>query len=156
MILSPGAFTRRRNPSRPGGRAGFSLLESLLAVTVLGIVVIAVISAISTSHKLAHEGRKAMLGSMAVDDLLLELITLSYSDLKLKNGASESAGEMNTLDGTPYPGTFWAVGRTVSVTETTISDAGIQIKGLSVVVMALDDMNVTLAQAETFVPEPTE
>lgn len=156
MILFPGALPRRRNPSRPGGRVGFSLLESLLAVTVLGIVVIAVISAVSTSHKLAHEGRKAMLGSMAVDDLLLELITLSYDDLKLKNGASESAGEMNTLDGTPYPDTFWAVGRTVSVTESTISDAGVQIKGLSVVVTALDDLNVTLAQAETFVPEPTE
>ncbi len=156
MIHCPGAVPRRRNPSRPGGRAGFSLLESLLAVTVLGIVVIAVISAISTSTKLAEEGRKAMLGSMAVDDFLLELITLPYDDLKLKNNTNQLVGEMTTLDGALYPDTYWAVGRTVSITESTISDGPINIRGLTVVVTAVDDLNVTLAQAETFVPEPTE
>lgn len=151
MRTTRGDRCRRR---RGRGR-GFSLLESLLAVCVLGVVVGAVISAVATSHKLAFEGQKRLLAAMAVDDLMIELVTLSYPDLKAKDGAEEKPGQMKTLDQAGYPASFWSIGRTITVKEEVLKDQalGTEIKGLRVTVSA-GDGSATLAEAETFVPEP--
>lgn len=140
---------------RSAARRAFTLLESLFAATVLGVVVIAVISAISSAQRISFEGQKRLLAAMAADDLMIELATLPYNTLKTKNGLTQDPGEMQSLDGEAYPDSFWSVGRTVSVTETVVTqrDLDVNIKGLQVVVTALDD-SADLVRLEMFVPEP--
>lgn len=141
--------------NRPRGSRGFTLLESLFAATVLGIVVIAVISAISTAQRISFEGQKRLLAAMAADDLMIELATLPYSTLKTKNGLTQAPGAMTTLDGEGYPESFWTIGRSVSVSEKVVTqnDLNVNIKGLEVVVTAVDD-SADLVRLEMFVPEP--
>lgn len=142
----------RRRVDRAGA---FTLLESLVATALIGVIVIAVISSVSTAQKLAFEGQKLILASMAADDLMLELVTLPYDELKLKNNLTQSPGSMASLDGQVYPGTFWAIGRTVSVQDETITEPalGVMIKGVRVTVTASDEFR-SLATLETFVAEP--
>ena len=139
----------------PALRAGFTLLESLVAVTLLGTIMLAVVAALSASQKVAFEGQKRILAAIACDDLMSELATLSYDDLKLKDGAVEPVGEMQTLDGVEYPTSFWSIGRTTSVEPTTLNDAesGATVSGVLVTVAGLDE-KITLIQIQLFVPDP--
>ena len=148
-LRSPSGFRRQCR--------GFTLLESLFAATVLGVVVIAVISAISTAQKISFEGQKRLLAAMAADDLMIKLATLPYDTLKTKNGLEQGVGAMETLDGEPYPDSFWSVGRQVSVSEKLISqdDLQVKIKGLEVIVTAVDH-SADLVRLEMFVPEPAQ
>lgn len=134
---------------------GFSLLESLLAVTVLGVVVIAVTSAVTTANALSFEGQKRILAAIAVDDFAIEATTLPYDTLKTLNGTEQKIGQMTTLDGVAYPPLFWSIGREVSVTEQTIQDQGlgVSVKGLVIVIRAVDDHGV-IFEAQTFIAEP--
>jgi len=136
-------------------KRGFTLIEALVASTLLGMIVLAVISAVSASQRLSFEGQKQLLGVMAADDFLAELVTLPYDDLKLKHGLVQPTGELKTLDGHPYPHVNWPISRRVVVQEQTITEPAlqIQIKGLRVAVTASDEMR-DLAMLETFVPEP--
>ena len=149
-------ISRVRSFARRGGdgRRGFTLLESMFAATVLGIIVLAVFAAVTSSQRISFEGQKRLLAAMAADDLMIELSTLPYHELRLRDGLSQAPGAMQTLDGAPYTDAFWAVGRRAAVTETTI-DAGmdVRVRGLRVVVTVEDD-SAELATVEMFVPEP--
>lgn len=138
-----------------GGRGGFTLLESLVATTLIGVIVIAVISAVMTAQKLSFEGQKLILASMAADDLMLELVTLPYNELQGKDGLIQAPGSIMALDGGVYPSTYWAIGRAVTVKNKTITDPilGVMISGLEVIVVAQDEFR-PLATLQTFVPEP--
>lgn len=159
--MEPKAVTTRYPVADPreGGsarrRRGFTLLESLVATALIGVIVIAVISSVSTAQTLAFEGQKMILASMAADDLMLELVTLPYNDLKLKNNLSQAPGAMTSLDGQVYPSTFWAIGRSVQVVQEDITEPslGVMVRGLRVTVRASDEFRI-LATLETFVPEP--
>lgn len=140
---------------RSGVRAGFTLLESMVAVVLLGTIMLAVVAALSASQKVAFEGQKRILAAIACDDLMSELATLSYDDLKLKDGTVEPVGEMQTLDGSPYPSSFWTIGRTTTVEPMTMtdSDSGASVEGVLVTVAGMDDA-ITLIQVQLFVPDP--
>ncbi len=146
------------DPTGRGGRAtrrAFSLIEALVASTLLGMIVLAVISAVTSAQSLSFEGQKQILAAMAADDYMTELMTLDYEDRALLNGSEQPVGEMETLDAAPYPDTVWALGRRVGVTEVTIVEPGlgIEVTGQRVVVEAFDEFRA-LATLETFVPEP--
>ncbi|MCB9838500.1 MAG: type II secretion system protein [Phycisphaeraceae bacterium] len=137
-------------------RGGFTLLESLIALVILTATVLAVGSAISASNQQSIEGQKQILAAMAADDLLAELCALPYAELDTHNGLDQAIGEMTTLDGlTPYPDTYWLVGRTVSVVETDMDTGGlgVKVRGMLVTVSAYDE-NRTLSTIQAFVPEP--
>lgn len=137
--------------------AGFTLIESLVATTLLGVIVIAVIAAVASAQRLSFEGQKQILAALAANDLLTELATLPFSDLAAKDGMTQAIGALETLDGETYPEVFWPLGRTVSVQEELVTepDLGIQIRGLRITVSASDDAR-TLATIEAFIPEPIE
>jgi hypothetical protein len=140
------------------GRAAapaFTLLEALIAMGVLGVVVLAVVSSVNTAHALSYEGQQRILAAMAADDLMLELMTLPYNELSERDGMTQPPGEMVTLDGQSYPKTFGAIGRSVSVTETELTEPGLHatLRGLRVVVTVFAETGV-LAELETFVREP--
>lgn len=138
-------------------RRGFSLMEALMAATVLGVTVLAVISAVSAAQSVSWDGQKRILASIAADDLMIELITLPYEDVKSEDGRLEAVGEMESLDGAPYPDSFWAIGRSVTVEETVINEPGmdVAIKGLEVTITSFDE-GADLATVEMFIPEPAE
>lgn len=134
---------------------GFSLLEALMAATVLGVTVLAVISAAVSAQNISFDGQKRILGAIAADDYMVELMTLDYEALQLRHGTVQAPGAMMTVDGVAYPDSFWAIGRTVDVTEETVGEPelGVVVRGLRVVVRCVDD-SAELSRLEMFVPEP--
>lgn len=147
--------TRRRRCRRGIAAPAFTLLEALVASVILGASVLAVISAMSATQNLAFEGQKRVLGAMAIDDLMIELATLPYAQLAAHPPITQGVGQMETLDGSSYPPSYWAIGRTMTVTQTTVTDpkSGAVIRGARVVITALDETS-TLCSVEGFFAEP--
>ncbi len=145
----------QRPTSRLSRRRGFTLLEALVASVILGASVIAVVSAMSTAQKLAFEGQKRVLGAMAANDLLIELSTLEYSVLRTHTPITQAVGSMQSVDGTKYPESFWAVGRGAIFEETKFTDSksGAVIRGVKVVVTCSDE-DKSLCMIEAFFAEP--
>jgi len=141
-------------PTR-SGRRGFTLIENLIAAALLGVMVLAVGLAVSSTQKASEDGQEMILGSMAADDLLSELRAEPYATLPTYNGMNQPVGSIQTLSGDAYPDTYWAIGRSVLVEDVQYQDGGLgtKINGRRLVVSAFDD-NRTLLQLETFVPEP--
>lgn len=145
-----------RGRSTPRGLVGaFTLLESLVAVTLLGTIMLAVVAALSASQSVAFEGQKRILVAIACDDLMSEICTLSYDDAKLRDGTVEGIGQMETLDGVEYPGAFWCLGRSTSVEQTTMSDpeSGASVEGILITVAGFDE-SATLLEISLFMADP--
>lgn len=140
---------------RSRDRGAYTLLEALFASTILSIVVLAVISAMSAAQMHSFEGQKTILAAIAANNHLSELVTLDYADLRARDGQAEAVGGLVTVDGVTYPDPFWALGRSILVEETVqeIEELSTEITGLRVVVTVHDDAR-DLASIETFVPEP--
>jgi prepilin-type N-terminal cleavage/methylation domain-containing protein len=138
-----------------GPRHGFSLIEALIASAVLATVVLAVAAGMGASQGVAFDGQKRMLASIAANDLLSELSTVDYADLLNHHGLSQPVGELETLEGAPYPDTFWALGREVEVVHTTMTDGDLSapVVGAMVTVRVVDSSAV-LAEVGLFVAEP--
>lgn len=136
-------------------RRGFTLMESLVAATLLGVVVLAIASAVTAAQKVSHEGQKRILASLAADDLMTELVTLEYDDIRLQDGTSHDPGQMQSLDGHAYPDAFWTVGRDVTVREEIVidEDLGTAVRGLRITVRTFDE-HTDLCVLEMFYPEP--
>ena len=143
--------------TRPRGRPrrGFTLIENLMAAVVLGVVVLAVGLAVSASQKASFEGQKAILASMAADDLMSELRAVAYDDLPLHAGLFQAVGEIVTLTGAAYPETYWPIGRRVSVADTQIQEEGLGafVDGQLVTVTVFDEFR-DIISLETFFLEP--
>lgn len=150
---------RSTRPIHPSSRTrrGFTLLEALFASVVLGISVLAVISAITTAQQIAFDGQKRVLAAIAANDYLAELTTIPYSELPFHDNTFHPIGEMTTLDGAQYPESFWALSRSVTVTNTTLYDPefGAAIDGLQLVVTCDDELH-EYARLERFIPDPDQ
>ena len=138
-----------------GTRQGFSLMEALLATTVLATLVLAVAAGMGASQRVSFEGQKRMLASIAANDLMSELSTERYADLFPFNGMEQTVGAMETLDGIAYPQTFWALGREVEVVHSTMTDEdlGVAVSGATVTVRVVDKTAV-VAEVVLFVADP--
>jgi len=135
---------------------GFTLLESLVAATLIGVITLAVVSGISAAQRVSFEGQKRILAAMAADDLLLELATVPYSSLLSYDGLTQAPGTMQSISGEAYPGSFWAIGRSVSVRSTDAYEPllNVVVRGMTVEVTVSDD-GADLLMVRTFRPEPT-
>ena len=152
-----GLQSRCRHLSRPRDRraGGFSLLESLIATTILGMLGLALASAMSTAQKLSFEGQQRLLASIAADDMLSELSTIEYASLDTYDGRSEPTGLMTTLDGAAYPDSFWSIGRNVTVAPETIYEETLEISiDGKMITVTTTDGEADLASYQLFVPEP--
>lgn len=112
-----------------------------MASAVLGLIMLAVATAIGTAQQMAFESQKRLLASIAADDMLVEISTLPYDDLAGLNGRNDPVGELETLDGEPYPGPFWPLGRRVEVSPERVTDeaSGASVDGTLVRVACFDD-----------------
>lgn len=142
---------------RGGYRHGFTLLEAVIASTVLALTVLAIGSAISASQMQSLEGRKAVLGSMICSDYMSELLTLSYADIEARSGETLAVGAMTSLDGVAYPDSYWPLGRSMTAEEELfeIVELGVTVRGLRIEVLTFDNKRV-VASVESFLPEPAE
>lgn len=150
---TPTSNRMRAAASRPG----LTMLESLIATVILGVIVLAVAAALNASQKLAYEGQQRVLGVGVVDDMMIELMTVEYDDLPSWNGTRQEVGEMETMDGVPYTPAYASIGRTVTVLPEHVTEPGlgVTVAGLMVTVSA-DDGGHTLAEVSMFVPEPQQ
>lgn len=150
---------RRHNSrgwTRAAGRRAFTLIEAMVAVSVLSLSVLALSSAVAAGQQASLEGQKMILGSLAVSDMMSELSSVAYSDLSSYHNRTANPGQMRTIDNVSYPSTYWAVGRRTTVVATRFSDPGlgVEIQGVTITVRAFDAEGRTVASAERFVPEP--
>ncbi|MCA9309920.1 MAG: prepilin-type N-terminal cleavage/methylation domain-containing protein [Phycisphaerales bacterium] len=153
--LQPAGFPGHR--CRCGGRRGFSLIESLIATTVLGVITLALASAMATAQKMSFEGQKRMLAAIAASDLVAEFTSLPYDQLAVHDGRSEGVGKLLTLDGHAYPESFWTLGRTTTIEPETIWEETLEISidGMMITVDT-HDSEASLAVMQLFIPEPAE
>ncbi len=145
---------RPRRPSRH--RYGFTLLEAMMASAILLAAVVGVMGAITSGQQHAYEAQQRVLASLAAEALLERIVSESYDALPGWNGHLESVGSMVDHDGQPLPESFIMLGRDVEVTTSleTIADLGIQIRGRTVAVRALNPNGRVMADLRQFVPEP--
>lgn len=137
-------------------RRGFTLLEALMASGILLGIVVAVTSAVTAGQQHAFEAQQRIAGTLAAEDLMGRLTTVSYAMLPTWNGYTEPVGEMVDMAGNPLPESFASVGRAVQVASSTqmFNDLGVVINGREVRVRAFDNGNRTLAELIRFIPEP--
>lgn len=146
------AFT----PARPA-RGGFTLLEALFGSVILAVSVLAMGMAVSAGQKASLDGQKAVLGAMAVDDLLAELNTVDYAALTTFHEFEQPVGEITAIDGAEYPASFWSIGRRAEIVEqeVNVEALGVKVRGMRIVVTAFDETR-DVAAAEVFIPEPAQ
>ncbi len=126
-----------------------------MASVVLGVIMLAVATAVGTAQQMSFESQKRLFAAIAADDFMSEVATLEYDDLAALHNRSDDIGALRTLDGRSYPLSFWSLGRTVSVLpqRMTDPDTGVAIDGRMVRV-ATHDAYAELAVVQLFVPEP--
>jgi prepilin-type N-terminal cleavage/methylation domain-containing protein len=144
---------RRRAACAP--RGGFTLLESLIASAVLSLIVLAVGAAVTAGQQASFDARNSVLGAMAGDDLLADLSAIDYAHLGEYDEFTQPVGAIATLAGRPYPHSYDALGRSVTVNELILEEpeTGARVKGRRIVVNVFDARRV-VATVETFRPEP--
>lgn len=138
-------------------RGGFTLLEALFGCVILSVSMLALGVAVSAGQRASIDSQKAVLGAMAVDDMLAELETVPYEDLAGYHGYSQAVGAIESIDGDPYPASFWCVGRRVAAVQQDIEvpSLGVKVRGTTVIATAFDETR-DVAVAEVFIPEPAE
>ncbi|MHC5024481.1 MAG: type IV pilus modification PilV family protein [Planctomycetota bacterium] len=139
-------------------RRGFTLMEALMAASILLAVVLSVTTLITAGQQHAYEAHSRIAGTLAAEELLDRLSVENYAALSTWNGYTEAVGTMTDADGAPMPPTFAMVGRDVTVTTVMvdISSLGVLVRGAEVQVRTFDDGGRVLADVVRFIPEPPE
>ena len=127
-----------------------------MASGILLMVVVSVTSAITAGQQHSYEAQQRIAGSLAAEELIGRLVIADYNTLPAFNGLIESTGAMLDMFGQPMPELYDAIGREVTVitTLTTLTSLGIKIRGRDITVRTFDSSGRTLAEVQTFVPEP--
>src|SRR5262245_10274872 len=94
-------------------RAGFTLLESIMAAGILLVVVVSVTSAITAGQQHAYEAQQQISASLAAEEMLGRLSTKTYDSLPTWDGHTEPVGTMTDVAGQPMPSVFASIGRDV-------------------------------------------
>ncbi len=141
---------------RGSHRRGYTLLEALMASSILFAVVVAVISALTAGQQHALEAHQRIASTLAVDDLLGRISIVPYESLPSWDGYTEAVGEMTDLKGKSLPEAFIMLGREVNITTSVreIEELGINVRGRTITVTGFDTSSRTVAQVSRFIPEP--
>lgn len=139
----------RRQPS------GFTLLEAMMASSLLFVIVVAVLSAITSGQQHAYESHVRIAGTLAAEDLMGRLATESYNNLASWNGHTEAVGAMTDIKANAMPEMFDMIGRNVTVTTSleTLPN-GVKVRGSVITVNAYDNTGRAVCTLKQFVPEP--
>ena len=91
----------------------------------------------------------------ATRERLADLSAIEYAQLGAYDEFTQPVGGIATLAGRPYPNSYDALGRSVTVDEVVLEEpeTGARVKGRRIVVTVFDSRRV-VASVETFRPEP--
>ena len=145
-----------RHASGHPEHAGFTLLETLVAASLLVVIVVAVTGAMTAGHQHSLEAQQRITATLAAESLLGRVGSEPYDDLEDWDGHLEPVGAMTDLQGTPLPGAFRFAGRRVEVDalEQTVPELGVLVAGRAVTVESFNQDGRMLARLERFIPEP--
>ena len=137
--------------------AGFTLVESLIALSILALVFTAIASAIGAGSASAGEARESVAATLASDELLAEVLASEWDDMTRWDGYQEDAGENRAPDGARESARK-AILRSIAISKETVrlEPSGIEITGRRVLIRAEDPNSRILVQLDRFVPQPTE
>jgi len=144
-------------PATEAGRFGFTLLEAMIAISILLVAVVAVSSAVTAGQQHAYEAQLRISGTIAAEELMGRLYTVEYDDLiKDWNGFEQSPGQMRTQHGRVYPAAFKHIGRRVAIEESiqSLTELNVHIHGLTIEVEAFDQHDRSLVTLKRFLPQP--
>ena len=134
---------------------GFSLIESVLALSILAITFTAIASAIGAGSSSAMEERDQVTATLATEELLAEILAEDWEQLSSWNGFEEAPGESLAPDGSQYPSRS-RIWRSAVVLEHTlqIDPAGKQLEGRMIRVTTSNADGRVLVAVDRFVPRP--
>lgn len=152
-----GRPTREPRPGNRGLRPGFSLVESLIALSILALVFTAIASAIGAGTASAGETRSRVTATLAAEELLAEVLAEEWDDLTDWHGFSEPVGAARAPDGREAPA-LKNMARSALVIEEVrlLEPAGIEVSGRTVVIEVHDRDQRRLTRLERFVPGARE
>ncbi|MCX5659912.1 MAG: prepilin-type N-terminal cleavage/methylation domain-containing protein [Planctomycetota bacterium] len=164
------AHRRLRRPRRAHGRAGFTLMECLIASIVLAVTVSAIATALASGHRQAKASLDNARGARLAEVLMEEVQSLAYVDTSAGASTGSRAAfdqindvtsytEGNTImdqAGTAYPTEFQHYTRTVAVTWGTLSITGLSgsSTGATIVVTVSDKTGSGVWTLTAFMPAP--
>jgi prepilin-type N-terminal cleavage/methylation domain-containing protein len=93
MVATTGTASRGR-----ASRAGFSLLEVMLSMSILAIAIVGTASAVLVSSKLNDRSRYEAIALEAAEDKLAQIRETAFA-----NVATTFSGQTFTVAGLPYP-----------------------------------------------------
>jgi len=127
-----------------------------MASSILFAIVVAVITAITAGQQHALEAHQRIAGTLAADELLGRLSILSYASIPAWDGYAEGVGEMIDVKDDPFPNAFIMLGRNVDITTSIreLGKIGINIRGRTITVRAVDESGRVIAEISRFIPEP--
>jgi len=127
----------------------------MLASSLLFVITVAVLSAITAGQQNAYESHLRIAGTLAAEELMGRLSNESYTNLATWNNHQEDVGKMTDSDDVALPDMYDMIGRRVTVTTTMITlPNGVKVNGRHVTVQAFDRENNVVAEMKQFVPEP--
>ena len=134
---------------------GFSLIESVLALSILAITFTAIASAIGAGTSSALEERDQVTATLATEELLAEILAEDWNELPSWNGFPEAPGGSLAPDGRESPSRV-RIWRSATVTDHTmeLEPAGRQLEGRMVQITTRSLEGRILVSVERFVPEP--
>lgn len=150
-----------RKGRRRGHRLGLTVVEAMMALAVLSVAVLAVSHAVVAGQTHARGGDDAMRAVDLAQDLMEEILALSYRDpdgtstlgpetgetgrssfdnVDDFHGYTETVGTITDFAGNPYDAQVQAFARAVNITTTneSISELATSISGLTVTVTVTD------------------
>ena len=155
--LAPDRKNHARLRSAAPPRRGFSLIESVLALSILAITFTAIASAIGAGTSSALEERDRVTATLATEELLAEILSAEWEQLGSWNGFEENPGEALAPDGiqSASRARIW---RTAEVLDQTlqIEPAGRQLTGRMIRITTRSTEGRVLVAVERFVPRPGE
>lgn len=128
----PRAGALRREAGGRNGRRGFSLVEVMLALTVLTIGVLGATAGQLTAIKLSSDSRKNTLASYLVDEQMEVFQSMSAADVIAMLGDPDYPDDPNNpIDPNPTDGVLMAFDRSWTITQNT-PEAGVATIEVSV------------------------
>ncbi|HWB20658.1 MAG TPA: prepilin-type N-terminal cleavage/methylation domain-containing protein [Phycisphaerales bacterium] len=149
--------TRTHSSSRAIiARCGFTLLESMMAIGILLITVMAVCSAITAGQEHALEANQRIAATLAAEELMGRLTAMPYNSLASWDGFTESPGAMTTMHSDELPEVYGSIGRSVEIIPTMrdIDEVGVKIRGTDIHITAVNTRGRVMAELYHFIPEP--
>lgn len=136
---------------------GFTLLEAIIASTILLGIVTAVTGAIVAGQQNSLAARERIAASFAAEALMGRILSGTYDSIASWHGHREDAGDMVDELNQPMPESFGTIGRSVQV-ETTLNSVdtlGVYVRGRTITVRAFNMTDETLVTLQRFVAEPS-